>query len=146
MSMIKNQISALRKLAESQNISYHKSVINRAANTIEALSTKLAAADEQLKRLCKYKERLETKITDMNQSAEDCGDGWIYCGGGKNLPKEKINPITRDFCEYQVTFKSDDVTDIRHYKFGNGHWWNYGECMDKYVIAWRHNIEPYHEL
>ena len=43
--MIKNQISALRELAELQNISYHKSIINRAADTIEALSEKLTAAN-----------------------------------------------------------------------------------------------------
>lgn len=125
--MITRQVSALRDLAELQNISYHKSIINRAADTIESLSAKLAAEN-------------------MQRSEAYYNDGWIYCGDGKNRPEEKINPVTKDFFEYQVTFKSDDVTDIRHYKFGNGHWWNYGECMDKYVIAWRHNIEPYHEL
>lgn len=86
----------------------------------------------------------ELKAVNMERSAEDCG-GWIYCGDGKNLPEEKINPITKDFCEYQVTFKSEDVTDIRHYKFGRGHWWNGPGIMDEYVIAWRQNLEPYHE-
>ena len=52
MSMI--EISALRKLAELQNTSYHKSIINRATDTIEALSAKLA---------------------DMERSAKDCGSG-----------------------------------------------------------------------
>lgn len=89
------------------------------------------------------------KYEDLEEQSKSqklgCDGEWIYCGDGKNLPEEKINPITKDFCEYQVTFKSDDVTDIRHYKFGNGHWWNCGECMDKYVIAWRKDIEPYHE-
>lgn len=80
----------------------------------------------------------------LRESAGDCG-GWIYCGDGKNLPEEKINPITKDFFEYQVTFKSEDVTDIRHYKFGRGHWWNGPGIMDEYVIAWRQNLEPYHE-
>lgn len=69
--------------------------------------------------------------------------GWIPCG--ERLPEEKINSITMDYYEYQVTFKSEDVTDVRHYKFGRGHWWNGPGIMDEYVIAWRQNIEPYHE-
>lgn len=44
MSMIKNQINTLRDLAELQNISYHKSIINRAADTIEALSKKTGSS------------------------------------------------------------------------------------------------------
>ena len=55
MSMISEQINTLRELAELQNIPYHKRIIKRAADTIEALSAKLA---------------------DMERSAEDCG-GWI---------------------------------------------------------------------
>lgn len=68
-------------------------------------------------------------------------DVWIPCSEG--LPEEKTNPITKDFYEYQVTFKSEDVTDIRHYKFGEGHWWHGGGIMDKYVTAWRPLPEPY---
>lgn len=60
--------------------------------------------------------------------------GWIPCS--ERLPEEKINPVTNDFYEYQVTFKSDKVTDVRHYKFGRGHWWNCGQNVDKYVTAW----------
>lgn len=90
-------------------------------------------------------ESLSAKLADTERSAEGCRDGWIYCDGGNNLPEEKINPITKDFYEYQVAFKSDDVTDIRHYKFGRGHWWNGPEIMDKYVIAWRGYLDPHHE-
>lgn len=86
---------------------------------------------------------LNTELTDNEQSSGNYSGGWIYCGDGKNLPEEKTNPITRDFYEYQVTFKNEDVVDIRHYKFGEGHWWNGPENMDKYVIAWRQNIEPF---
>ena len=67
--------------------------------------------------------------------------GWIPCS--ERLPEEKINPVTNDFYEYQVTFKSDKVTDVRHYKFGRGHWWNCGQNMDKYVTAWREPLEAY---
>ncbi len=70
-------------------------------------------------------------------------DGWITCS--ERLPEEKINPVTEDFYEYQVTFQSKDVTDIRHYKFGRGHWWNGPGIMDEYVTAWREPLEPYHE-
>nr|WP_300850878.1 hypothetical protein [uncultured Acetatifactor sp.] len=124
---ISEQVKELRELANDVWLNSNEKFgikINQAADTIEALSAKLA---------------------DMERPAEDCGGGWIYCGDGKNLPEEKINSNTRDFYEYQVTFQSDDVADVRHYKFGKGHWWNCGECMDKYVIAWRQNIEPYHE-
>lgn len=68
--------------------------------------------------------------------------GWIPCSD--RLPEEKINPVTKDFYEYQVTFKSEDVTDVRHYKFGKGHWWNGPGIMDEYVTAWREPLEAYH--
>ncbi len=66
---------------------------------------------------------------------------WIPCS--ERLPEEKINPVTSDFYEYQVTFRSEDVTDVRHYKFGRGHWWNGPGTVDKYVIAWQPLPEPY---
>lgn len=68
--------------------------------------------------------------------------GWILCS--ERLPEEKINPVTKDFYEYQVTFQSEDVTDVRHYKFGNGHWWNGPGIMDEYITAWREPLEAYH--
>lgn len=66
---------------------------------------------------------------------------WIPCS--VRLPEERINPVTNDFYEYQVTYRSDDVTDIRHYKFGRGHWWNGPGTMDKCVTAWKPLPEPY---
>lgn len=68
-------------------------------------------------------------------------DGWILVR--ERLPEEKVNPITQDFYEYQVTFYLDGESDVRYYKFGNGHWWNWGNIMDDYVIAWRERPEPY---
>lgn len=104
MSMIKNQISALRELAELQNISYHKSIINRAANTIEALSAKLETANKELERWhtdkindkiknpfartsalcchnCDHKDEYieEPEAADMERAAEECGR-WIPYG------------------------------------------------------------------
>ncbi len=66
---------------------------------------------------------------------------WIPCS--ERLPEKKINPITQDFYEYQVTYQNGDVKDIRYYKFGKGHWWNDAKVMDKYVIAWMPLPDPY---
>jgi len=77
-------------------------------------------------------------------------DDWIpvhWTEGGWSsddvLPKEKENEITHDFCEYEVTFQSDNILDIRHYKFGRGHFWHGPQIVDKYIIAWRKCPEPY---
>lgn len=59
------------------------------------------------------------------------------------LPEERINSITNDFYEYQVTAKFGEYIDVRHYKFGRGHWWHGPAIVDKYVIAWQPIPEPY---
>lgn len=96
MSMIENQVRILKELAELQNISYHKSIINRAADTIEALSEKLETANKELERWhadkindkiknpfawtstlcchnCDHKDEYieELEAADMERSAED---------------------------------------------------------------------------
>ncbi len=127
MTAINEQVKELREYADSildvfaEDIDVLRGTFEEAADTIEALSAKLA---------------------DMERSAEDCG-GWIACK--ERLPEEKTNPVTDDFYEYEVTFKQGDVIDIRHYKFGRGHWWNYGMLSDDCVIAWREHLGPYHE-
>ena len=68
-------------------------------------------------------------------------DGWISVN--ERLPEEKINPVSQDLCEYQVTAKFGNLKDVRHYKYGHGHWWHGPGIVDKYVIAWRENPEPY---
>mgnify|MGYP001863135941 FL=1 len=68
-------------------------------------------------------------------------DGWIPVED--RLPEERVNPVSQDFYEYQVTAKFGNVKDVRHYKYGNGHWWHGTGSVDKYVIAWRENPEPY---
>lgn len=52
MSMISELVDTLRTLSGLQNKQHHERIINRAADTIEALSAKLA---------------------DMERPAEDCG-------------------------------------------------------------------------
>ena len=68
-------------------------------------------------------------------------DGWISVE--ERLPEEKINPITSDYYEYQVTAKFGSAIDVRHYKFGKGHWWNGPGIVDEYVIAWKEPSDPY---
>ena len=68
-------------------------------------------------------------------------DGWIPAE--ERLPEEKVNPVSQDYYEYQVTAKFGNVKDVRHYKYGNGHWWNGPGIVDQYVIAWKENPEPY---
>ena len=61
----------------------------------------------------------------------------------ERLPEEKTDPITNDYYDYICTFHLDDFDDVRVYKFGNGHWWHYGQMMDKYVTAWMPRPEPW---
>lgn len=68
-------------------------------------------------------------------------DNWIPVE--ECLPEEKTNPVTQDFYDYQVTAKFQDIEDIRHYKFGNGHWWHGPGIVDQYVVAWRPLPAPY---
>lgn len=68
-------------------------------------------------------------------------DGWIPVE--ERLPEKKVNPVSQDFYEYQVTAKFGDVKDVRHYKYGNGHWWNGPGIVDQYVVAWKDNPDPY---
>lgn len=68
-------------------------------------------------------------------------DGWIPVE--ERLPQEKVNPVSQDFCEYQVTARFEGLLDVRHYKYGRGHWWNGPGIVDQYVVAWRENPAPY---
>lgn len=69
--------------------------------------------------------------------------GWINVSD--RLPREALNPVTNDFYEYPVTFRNGDVYDVRHYKFGKGHWWHGLEVMDNYVTAWLPLPDPHKE-
>lgn len=68
---------------------------------------------------------------------------WIPCS--ERLPEEKINPITQDYYEYQVTAVFGNEKCIRCYKFGNGHWWHGGIILDERVLAWMPSLEPYRQ-
>ncbi len=64
------------------------------------------------------------------------------------LPEGKINPLTEDYYEYECTAEfGEGRTDVRHYKYGDGHWWSGGpSCVDDYVTAWHERPEPYREV
>lgn len=92
--------------------------------------------------ICEYSlNPWHTWIDMENVIRKHMNDGWIPME--KYLPEERINPITNDFYEYQVTAKFGEIIDIRHYKFGRGHWWHGPAIVDKYVIAWQPLPEPY---
>lgn len=129
MSMISEQVKELRELANSKEFEPHepvtygfyariKSKLFKAADTIEALSAKLQAAN-------------------MERSAEDCGR-WIYCGDGNNLPE-----IERDIL---LSTRSLDV--YKGYRSNReGYFYAEGEGYILYenVLAWMPQPEPYHE-
>ena len=61
---------------------------------------------------------------------------WTYIE--EALPKTIINKHTHDFQEYICLCDfGDNEFDVRTYKFGNGHFWNGGGIVDKYVTAWQ---------
>lgn len=61
---------------------------------------------------------------------------WTYIE--EELPETIINKHTHDFQEYNCLCDFGDYGfDVRTYKYGNGHFWNGGGNVDKYVIAWQ---------
>lgn len=107
---------------------------DRIWNTVKKNNKPVSSLESQL-------DFLEKQGLFEEQTDSDIDEDWIPCDVA--LPEEKINPVTMDYYEYEVTFQSDDLSDIRHYKFGDGHWWNGPGIMDKYVTAWRQRPEPY---
>ena len=61
----------------------------------------------------------------------------------RRLPDTEINPLTKDFNGYLCTARFGDDYDLRFYKFGNGHFWNEGQIMDEYVVAWKPRPDLY---
>lgn len=76
MSMISEQVKHLKELSDTARANVYSfealsQSLREAADTIEALSAKLQAAN-------------------MERPAEDCGGGWIECESGKLPDKEVI--------------------------------------------------------
>lgn len=85
---ISEQVKELRKWANCVHLTGHNyEILNQAADTIEALSAKLA---------------------DMERSAEDCCGGWIKCDKD-NLPDKEV--LCCDQCgEMILGYVSEDKT------------------------------------
>lgn len=68
---------------------------------------------------------------------------WISVNEG--LPKEKENPLTHDFQEVLCFCDFGGIpkrTDVRAYKFGNGHFYHGPQVMDGIVTHWQYYPEP----
>lgn len=119
MSVVNELIKKLREIANCYygEIRNYVSTIEEAADTIQALSAKLPAAN-------------------MERPTEDCG-GWIPCK--ERLPKEKDGNVlicqsngevrTGSYSEYSRTWYKGEMRAVGGYE----------------VIAWRSLPEPYHE-
>lgn len=126
---ISEQVKELRKAAkwfDSACFPEGVKLANEAADTIEDLSAKLQAANEE-------------------RSAEECG-GWILCKDGNNLPEESGY--------YDVTVESEingeiiRTTECRCFHKDIELWAELMEpefAINEIVLAWRSRPEPYHK-
>ena len=109
------------------------SYVEKALQRVNELIKKCDEDSEEYTDYIVMKQALEKQLTDR----------WIPVS--ERLPEEIIDKLTRDFTEYNVSLKFDDKKCVRTYKFGNERWWNNGNDMTKYVIAWRPLPETYKE-
>lgn len=87
-------------------------------------------------------------IDPMERSAEDCGDGWIYCGNGKNLPEDGVDVLVWyeyfRYGEYNRLFQTTGISFTY-----NGKWSGFVNGQSGWdqlsIIAWQPLPEPYHE-
>lgn len=128
---ISEQVKELRELADDMGkyvgLRPKPIILRQAADTIEALSTKLQAAN-------------------MERSTEDCG-GWIYCGDGNNLPKEPFGCVVTAIDTEPTTMANFETILPYQVGYSGGTWNNSdGEAIPFEVIAWMPAPkEPYHE-
>lgn len=151
---------------------YRKNLLLQAADTIESLSAKLQAANGEngnkiVKEIRKKAQELSNQHwgdderhligkgiqcmcvqaeniikANMERPVGDC-DGWIYCGDGKNLPKEKEwymttcvvgngSPFSQELYFDGAKFDTEEIEAEYYYTL----------CK---VLAWQPLPEPYHE-
>ena len=121
---ISEQVKELRYKADIYNTVGSVWELNRAeAKILQGLLRKAADTIESL----------SAKLADMEQSAEDCGGGWIEC---ENKMPEIGKPVL--VCDKQGNVCVRAITcEIK----GKKYW-----SQDKYdVVAWQPLPEPYHE-
>lgn len=125
---ISEQVKELRKMSQQYpvniDIDLFERTLNQAADTIESLSAKL-------------------QVANMEQSAADCGGGWIPCK--ERLPEEDVNVLVQVSGTYRnITF--ENAFEFATYIKGEG--WileTYPDWNNPYIIAWQPLPEPYHE-
>lgn len=123
MSMISEQVQALRDVAQAYQHNGLFLILNNAANTIESLSAKLAAEN-------------------MDRSDRYCGGGWIACED--RLPEESgYYDVT---IESKINDETVRTTECRCFHKDIEFWAELIEpefSIDETIIAWRNRPEPY---
>lgn len=118
MDTIREQVKGLREASEMYKGLQGGVIINRAADTIEALSAKLAAVDK-------------------GRSVRDHSGGWIPC---KDKLPEKDGV-------YLATIDGETIGEDSPFSglagFENGKWID-EDADHQYILAWRPLPEPYH--
>lgn len=146
MSMIEEQIHYLRELAVEyglDDVEETEKALNEAADTIESLSAKLVEANKELgfwrtyyineeiknrEHKDEYIEGLEA--ADMEQSAEDCGGGWISC---KDRLPDKSG-------EYIVMIAGSELPTCLHFLSSDNSWFDVEK--DYKISHWRPFPKP----
>lgn len=89
--------------------------------------------------------KLDYKIEEVISALEQqLTNRWIPVT--ESLPEENIDGITDDFLPYNVSLKFKYGECVRTYQFGQGRWWNHGDDMTRYVIAWQPLPPKYKEV
>lgn len=124
MSMISEQIKELRTCADVYMFGHRGTeLLRQAADTIEALSSKLVAAN-------------------IERSERYYGGGWISCKD--RLPEEPFGCLVTVIDTNPMTL--EDFENILPYHVGyDGNQWNNsdGEQIPFDVVAWQPTPEPY---
>ncbi len=125
MSMISEQLSALRDVAGAYQHNGLGMILKEAADTIESLSEKLE---------------------DMERSAEDCSGGWIPCSTG-NMPDTGSTVLIQLKSQRDgITGDEDRTFDISFIRSRDNSEWVSPSAKYplKAVKAWK-PIKAYHE-
>lgn len=79
---------------------------------------------------------------NMERSAEDCNDKWIYCGDGNNLPKDQEWYMTTCMVNQGEPFSTELYFDGKNFdtKEIEDDFWTV--CT---ILAWQPLPEPYHK-
>lgn len=165
MSMISEQVKEIRNMANvlhEEKRYAAEEIMRQSADTIEALSAKLQAANDELNRwhtdhvnekiknpfawtstlIChncdhkdEYIEELEAELEELKASNMENGGGWIACEDG--LPDKSGSYLVTTYSNGILQY----ISDIDHFVYNgmpDGYWIN-GED----VIAWQPLPEPY---